>query len=113
MSFLNNLKPILPAGNGNHIWAVGGSNQVATAMQGHTTPGYIMDSLSGPLHTSGPVIHMPGNILHHTNPLSCPQGGGPQPVGYTPVHATYPVVWHEQIQQAYSHHNAEVVVVEV
>lgn len=83
--------------------AVGGNSQATN------TIGYVVNTSSG-----GPSVHLPGNIPQYaTPPLIKPQSRGPQPVRYTQAHAAYPAVWHERIQQAYSTHNGEVVVVEV
>ena len=73
-----------------------------------------MNTSSEPLYRPGPSIHLPGNILRYSGPPPMhPQDRGPQHTGYTQAHATYPAVRHERIQQAYSTHNGEVVVVEV
>jgi hypothetical protein len=66
---------------------------------------------SGLSTTSGPSVHLPGNIPKYTVPSLV--HSGPQPVGYTQAHAVYSTVRHERIQQAYSTYNGEVVVVEV
>lgn len=83
--------------------------------QGHPAApvGYVINSSSGPLSTPGPSIHLPGNNIQ--SPLSMDPQNKSQPrvVGYTQAHATYPTERLERIQQAYSTHNAEVVVVEV
>jgi hypothetical protein len=95
----------------NGVQAVRGSNQV---LQPDSIAGYMLDTSSGPLQTPGPAAHLPGNIPWHTvPPLMHLKGRGPQAVGYTPAHATYPVIQHERIQQAYSTYNPKVVVVEV
>ena len=76
--------------------------------------GYIMNTSSGPQSTPGPNVHLPGNVQQYTIPPPMrPKSRGPQPVGYTQAHATYPTERHERIQQAYSTYNGEVVVVEV
>ena len=76
--------------------------------------GYIMNTSSGPRCTPGPNVHLPGNVQQYTIPPPMhPKSRGPQPVGYTRAHATYPTEQHEQIQQAYSTYNGKVVVVEV
>ncbi|KAM6489625.1 hypothetical protein JOM56_014947 [Amanita muscaria] len=101
-------------GVSNDVQAVGGSDRVIG--QGAAV-GYVMNTSSGPLRTPGPSIHLPGKIPQYIVPppthLQGSLGRGPQSVGYTHAHATYPVVRHERIQQAYSTYNAEVVVVEV
>jgi hypothetical protein len=90
------------------VQAVGGSRA-----QGHAV-GYVVNTSSGPQMTPGPTVHMPGNIPQYSAPpLIHPQSRGPQPVGYTQAHATYATARHERMQQAYSTHNGEVVVVEV
>ena len=88
--------------------------------QGHPTPvGYVINTSSGPLSTPGPSIHLPGNNQQFTtNSILSPSThlgnrNQSQAVGYTQAHATYPVEQHERIQQAYSTHNGEVVVIEV
>lgn len=94
--------------------------------QGHPVPnlnplavGYVINTSSGPLSTPGPSIHLPGNNRQYASaipPSMHPQNRN-QPhairVGYTQAHATYPAERHERIQQAYSTHNGEVVVIEV
>jgi hypothetical protein len=100
----------------------GGSNQVME--QGHPTHlmpgpvpvGYVINTSSGPLSTPGPSIHLPGNNRQYASILQVPSmhpQNRNQPVGYTQAHATYPSERHERIQQAYSTHNGEVVVIEV
>ncbi|KAM6488841.1 hypothetical protein JOM56_015699 [Amanita muscaria] len=98
--------------------AIGGTRSNKGPDAGHltgATPGYVMNSSSGPLQMPGPSIHLPGRIPQYTGPppMHSQPGRGPQSVGYTHVHATYPAVRHERIQQAYSTYNGEVVVVEV
>jgi hypothetical protein len=97
------------------VQAIGGSsNQVIE--QGHPVPmGYVINTSSGPLSTPGPSIHLPGNNQQYPGPPSThPQNRNqPQAVGYTHAHATYAAERHERMQQAYSTHNAEVVVIEV
>jgi hypothetical protein len=86
------------------VQAVGGG----TSGQGQAA-GYVVNAPS-----AGPSIHLPGRIPRYSiPPLINPQNRGPQPVGYTQAHAVYPAVRLDHIQQAYSTHNAEVVVVEV
>ncbi|KIL64085.1 hypothetical protein M378DRAFT_11669 [Amanita muscaria Koide BX008] len=101
-------------GVSNDVQAVGGSDRV---IEQGAAVGYVMNTSSGPLRTPGPSIHLPGKIPQYIVPppthLQGSPGRGPQSVGYTHAHATYPVVRHERIQQAYSTYNAEVVVVEV
>jgi len=98
------------SGFSNGVQAVGGSQ---VTKQGHAV-GYIANTSSGPLITPGPSVHLPGNIPQYAvPPLIHPQNRGPQPVGYTQAHATYPAIRHERIQQAYATHNGEVVVIEV
>ncbi|KIL57481.1 hypothetical protein M378DRAFT_27965 [Amanita muscaria Koide BX008] len=102
----------------NGVQAIGGTRSNQGPDAGHltgATPGYVMNSSSGPLQTPGPSIHLPGRIPQYTGPppMHSQPGRGPQSVGYTHVHATYPAVRHERIQQAYSTYNGEVVVVEV
>ena len=83
--------------------------------QGHPA-GYVINTFSGPRNTPGPSVHLPGNNQQYAIPPSMhPQNsrGQPQAVGYTQAHATYPTERHERIQQAYSTHNGEVVVIEV
>ena len=94
--------------------AIGGSsNQV----MGRPVPvGYMINTSSGPLSTPGPSVHLPGNNRQDAGilPSMQPQNRNqPHAVGYTQAHATYPAERHERIQQAYSTHNAEVVVIEV
>lgn len=89
---------------------IGGSNQVTE--QSHPI-GYVTNTSSGPRHTPGPSVHLPGNIQQYTTPPTHQKSRGPQPVGYSQAHAAYPAIRHERIQQAYSTHNGEVVVVEV
>ena len=99
--------------------AIGGSsNQVIE--QGHPAPvGYVINTSSGPLSTPGPSIHLPGNNQQFaTSSIPSPSAhlgnrNQSQAVGYTQAHATYPVERHERIQQAYSTHNGEIVVIEV
>ena len=92
----------------NDVRAVGESSQFSK--QSHAI-GYMVNAPSGPSTMSGPSIHLPGNIPKHTtSPLI---QSGPRAVGYTQAHAAYSTVRHERVQQAYSTHNAEVVVVEV
>ena len=97
--------------------AIGNNNQL---MEQGRPVGYVVDTSSGPLRTPGPSIHLPGNYQQNaTNgipgpPSMHPQNRNrPQTVGYTQAHATYAAEWHERIQQAYSTHNSETVVVEV
>ena len=80
--------------------------------------GYVINTSSGPLSTqqAGPSVHLPGNNRHYT--IQVPPSPSIHPhqsraVGYTQAHAAYPAERHEQIQQAYSTHNGEVVVIEV
>ncbi|KAF8808594.1 hypothetical protein BYT27DRAFT_7222856 [Phlegmacium glaucopus] len=88
--------------------------QAQRVMEQDRPVGYLMNTTSGPRHTPGPSVHLPGNIPQYTIPPPInPQSRGSQSVGYMQAHATYPIVRHERIQQAYSTHNAEVVVVEV
>ena len=83
--------------------------------QDYAAVGYVLNTSSGPRTTPGPSVHLPGNVPQYTIPPPMhPQNRGPpRAVGYMEVHATYPAVWHERIQQAYSTYNAEVVVIEV
>ncbi|GLB40064.1 hypothetical protein LshimejAT787_0705740 [Lyophyllum shimeji] len=94
----------------NDVQAVGANSSRGVQDQ---AAGYVTGTTSGPLQTPGPTIHLPGNIHRNNIPPVHVQGRGPQPVGYTAAHASYPAVRHERIQQAYSTHNAEVGVVEV
>ena len=99
--------------------AIGGSSNQAME-RGHPAPvGYVMNTSSGPLRTPGPSIHLPGNpssippsspSMHLQNRI---QRSQPQVVGYTQAHAAYFAERHERMQQAYSTHNGEVVVIEV
>lgn len=97
--------------------AIGGSNQVTE--QGHPAGpvpvGYVANTSSGPLRTPGPSIHLPGNIRQYPSiPPSMHQNRiQPQAVGYTQAHASYSTERHQRVQQAFSTHNAEVVVIEV
>ena len=73
-----------------------------------------MTTTSGPFQTPGPSVHLPGNVPRYmVAPSTRLQSGGPQAVGYTPSHASYSAAQQEQMQQAYSTHNAEIVVIEV
>ena len=101
--------------------AIGGTSNQAIE-QGCPVPalpgGYVMNTSSGPLSTPGPSFHLPGNNRQYASippgPSMHPQNRTqPQAVGYTQAHATYPTERHERMQQAYSTHNGEVVVIEV
>ena len=111
VSSFERLTTHIPSGVSD-VQAVGGSNHV---MEQVHPAGYMINTSSGPLSTPGPSVHLPGNIPQHTNPPSMhlPKKGQPQAVGYTQAYAAYPAERHERIQQAYSTHNGEVVVIEV
>lgn len=73
-----------------------------------------MNTSSKPLSTPGPSVHLPGNNRSTIPPsMHLQNRNQSQVVGYTQAHATYPTERHERIQQAYSTHNGEVVVIEV
>lgn len=75
-----------------------------------------MTTTSGPLQTPGPSVHLPGNVplaRGTVAPSMNLQTGGPHVVGYTPAHASYSIARQERMQQVYSTHSGEVVVVEV
>jgi hypothetical protein len=98
------------------VQAIGGSSNQALGHSNSVPVGYIINTSSGPLNTPGPSIHLPGNNRQNASipPSMHPQNGTqPRAVGYTQAHATYPAERQERIQQAYSTHNGEVVVVEV
>ena len=60
----------------------------------------MMATSSGPSHTPGPSVHLPGKFPK----FDMPMGMGPQYAGYTPAHG---------MQQSYPVYNAEVVTVKV
>ena len=107
------------SGISNDVQAMGGENSAAAAIStGNTINpgnlGYVINTATGPKRKPGPAVQLPGHVPPYGTITSMQlQGGTMQPAGYTAEHATYPVIRHERIREAYSTHHGEVVVVEV